>query len=565
LKLSAVTLQNYRSFAEKTELVFSSGMNAFVGPNNCGKSNLLRAVGMALDPNYQFDRRRDMPGQRLFAFPRTTLTFQCEGQTSAEKTLLRYAEAYERSVLAEHKGTYAADGILRLVVAYPGNEQQGSTRQEYLGIRGVGDRRGNPELNQKAIRQFHKVIRLVAVDSGQSLSSLLSGKFREILHGVLKEHLRTEFAGAQTARSQYVDGLQAHLLAPMTDMVLGVSARLFPEVQGVTLVPTVSSIDETLSNIAIQVRDSIASDLRDKGTGIAGGVLIALLRYLADASRQSLVFTIEEPEAFLHPAAQEHLRDDLEMLAERDDVTLLVTSHSPFIVSRAAQSQVVAIAKNGEGVSYVANTAAGDESQARAISGLFRDSTIPDMLDRQASIPKDCAAILLVEGTTDRDFLATAVRILGFEEQLARVHVLPASGCDNLVAQAVLLSAEAQQRVWALVDSDEPGRRARDHLVKRYRFNKNDVLEYGKFTPTPDGAESEWLFPAKLMQRFVDDQGEAVVLKSKQKVAGEFRYDFTPAGKKSFPGWLGANASRADLSRWQPLLDALADKLNQIE
>lgn len=562
MKLSSVTVQNYRSFAEKSELALSTGMNALAGPNNCGKSNFLRAVGMALDPNYQFDRRRDMPGQRKFAFPRTTLTFQCEGCTAAEKTLLRYVEEYERSVLPPHKATYAQDGMLRFVVTYPGNEQQGATRQEYFAVRGVGDRRGNPELNQRALRQFHKVIRLVAVDSGQSLTSLLSGKFREILHGVLKQHLRAEFDAAQTARDQYVDGLQAQLLAPMRDKVLGVASRLFPEVTDVGLVPAVSGIDETLSNVAIQIRDSVETELRDKGTGVSGGVLVALLRYLADASRQSLVFAIEEPEAFLHPAAQEQLRDDLERLAERDDVTLLVTTHSPFIVSRARQAQVAAIGKRGDGVSYVAGTAPGSESQARTISGLFRDSTVPDLLDRFASIPPGCEAILLVEGTTDRDFLGTAARILGRDKEMARVHVLPASGCDKLVAQAVLLSVEATQPVWALVDSDQNGRDARDSLVGRYGFAKGAVFEYGKFVKNNgEGVESEWLFPASLLQRFVDEQGEDKVLKSKAKIAGEFRYDFTPAGKDLFPSWLEGCASAEDLSRWAPVLDAIITKL----
>lgn len=560
MKLTRISVQNYRSFSEKSELALSGGMNAMVGPNNCGKSNLLSAVGMALDPDYKFDRRHDVPGQRRYAFPRSTLTFQCEGKSRAERTLLRYVEEYERSVSGFKGSTYAQDGLLRFVVAYR-LTQTGATRQEYFAARGVGDLRGDANLNQRALRQFRKVIRFAAVDSGQSLSSLLGGKFREILHAVLKEHLHEEFADAEATRARYVAGLQKQLLAPMREKVFEVAARLFPEICDVDLVPSVSGIEETLSNVDITIRDSVESALRHEGTGVSGGVLVALLRYLADSSRQSLVLAIEEPEAFLHPAAQESLRDDLELLAERDDVTLLVATHSPFVLSRAEKAQVVSISKREDGVSQIEASASGSQHLSSAITALFRDSTIPDLLDRYASIPATADAILLVEGTTDRDFLAIATRILGVDASMARIHVLPTGGTEKLVAQAVLLHAEAKQPVWALLDSDDNGRRARDALTKRFGFARNDVLMYGKFLNELANAESEWLFPAELMQRFVEEQGEERVLKSKHRIGDQFRYDFTPAGKEMFPCWLNNCATREDMRGWQPVLTTLVEKL----
>ena len=93
--------------------------------------------------------------------------------------------------------------------------------------------------------------------------------------------------------------------------------------------------------------------LSEKGTGVRGGVLVAMLRYLAENSRRSMIFCIEEPEAFLHPGAQEELRDDLEALAERRDVSLLITTHSPFVISRNAKSRVISVAKNGFGKAVI--------------------------------------------------------------------------------------------------------------------------------------------------------------------------------------------------------------------
>ena len=184
-------------------------------------------------------------------------------------------------------------------------------RQEYFSARGGGDRRGNSELNDKAIRQFRKVMRFVAVDSGQSIEELLAGRFREILHGVLREELKDQLNDAEFARSDYVAQLETHLLSPMRDRALAISRRLFPEGTQMLLTPTVSSLEETLSNVEIRLSDSVETPLSNKGTGVAGAILIALLRYLTEASKQSMVLAVEEPQAFLHPAAQEDLREIL--------------------------------------------------------------------------------------------------------------------------------------------------------------------------------------------------------------------------------------------------------------
>lgn len=93
-------------------------------------------------------------------------------------------------------------------------------------------------------------------------------------------------------------------------------------------------MERTLSSVEVRLGDVITTGLSDKGTGVRGGVLVAMLQYLAEQSKRSLVLAVEEPEAFLHPGAQEAIRDELVALARRVDVTLLVTTHSPYVISR---------------------------------------------------------------------------------------------------------------------------------------------------------------------------------------------------------------------------------------
>jgi putative ATP-dependent endonuclease of the OLD family len=90
---------SYRSlFGERGDIDLSPGMNAIIGPNNCGTSNLLRALALALDPKRSFDRSLDLPP--LGPNARTRIVCHCDvGSSGPEATLLAKAGAAERARL----------------------------------------------------------------------------------------------------------------------------------------------------------------------------------------------------------------------------------------------------------------------------------------------------------------------------------------------------------------------------------------------------------------------------------------------------------------------------------
>lgn len=557
MKLTEVTVKNFRSYVDSHTLHLAEAVSTLVGPNNCGKSNFLRAINLALDPEYRFDRSRDTPNQLKYAYPKVTLEFSTTGRTSGEKTLLRYLQEYERSLLKGSQETYAEKGVIRYVVEYRTNRRSGYSRNEYFAVKGSGNRRGSNNLNDRAVAQFHKITRLISVDSGQSLDSLLRGRFRDVLHSVLKGDLKVQYKAAEKLRDSYIEGLQQQILDPLSTKVHEVAGGIFPELSEVRLSPSVSGIEETLSELTVHVNDAVGTALEHKGSGVSGGILVALLRYLAESSSQTLIITLEEPESFLHPGAQEFIRRDLDTLSGRNDVTLLVSTHSPHILSRRHDSVVVSVKKSLDGRSSHGDVARGNEDHFEVISGLFADSSIPKLLDRSRKISHNAEYVLLVEGSTDQAFLEISARKLGRQPMLDRVQVIPAGGTQQLVAQAIILDAEIDIPVRALLDSDENGREAKRHLISRFGFNKADIIEYGKYNPGTEDAEAEWMFDSSLLQKFVTECGEDIVLKQKSLRFKAWRFDFTPTGKGEFPNWLKLNSRASDFRKWKMVLDDL--------
>ncbi|MEL6741583.1 MAG: ATP-binding cassette domain-containing protein, partial [Planctomycetota bacterium] len=51
LRLRTLTVNGFKSFADKTEFAFNESVVGIVGPNGCGKSTLLRVASMHLHPS----------------------------------------------------------------------------------------------------------------------------------------------------------------------------------------------------------------------------------------------------------------------------------------------------------------------------------------------------------------------------------------------------------------------------------------------------------------------------------------------------------------------------------
>lgn len=404
------------------------------------------------------------------------------------------------------------------------------------------------------------------VHSGEDLGSLLKGKFREILQLVISDHLRQEFANAETAREQYVSSLQTELLEPLRSRVLERVGSMFPEITIADLVPNVPTLTETLSSVDVQLGDTATTELKEKGTGVRGSVLISMLQYLAEQSRRGLVLAVEEPEAFLHPAGQEAIRGQLEDLATRSDVSLLVTTHSPYVISRRPDALVTELRKGQDGATANAGSARGDENRAELLGSLFRDAGMSAMLERALNIPAGTRGVLVTEGFTDGEYLRLACAVAGKDHLLADLHIVPAGGAAKVVSQAVLAKSATVLPVVALFDHDAIGRAAQGRL-EQFGWKKNrDIVSLLLW---PNGCrkhdvEIEDLIPVSVCEKIIGELGETNGLDGKIKCNDTWHYQFSEAWKSQAISDLPKHLTSDSASELLWLAELISERVDKI-
>lgn len=333
MRLRSLEIENFRSIVRTTKLPIDERLTVIVGPNNEGKSNLLRALDLAMACLRAIPVRRiaGTAGGTVFRPPMNfnwLSDFPLQLQESLPGGECRFLLEFELSATEQRRY----------------KKTVGSTTNESLPIEIF--------LSAKTFRINIRKQRVPELTSTQafSLSRFISSAFSyvyipairtsadsiQVVRQLVDQQLESLLENDEYREAlQKLEQIQKPLLKQIAIEVQTSLKKLLPSVKSVDigLQERVRRASSGITPLRFIVNDGTATELEHKGDGIKSLVAISLMRASRTYSpTHSMLVAIEEPESHLHPTAIHELSEIISDMSAEHQV--VITTHSPLLVSR---------------------------------------------------------------------------------------------------------------------------------------------------------------------------------------------------------------------------------------
>lgn len=447
MKLRTFAVWNYRSISRTGKLPIGD-FTVLVGPNNEGKSNILRALTIALhvvsvgqrfrirhprtrlilgNPVSTYDWLTDFPSNLQDAQPGGKTRFELEFElTGGERKSFRAATGSWLStplrVVIELDRTNTP--TFDILIQGPAKQKLSSKKVEIANFLGV-------------TLDFSYIPSVRQSDWSTGIMSEMIDRELETLH---------EDPQYKNLQDQ-IRKLEQPVLERIGDGVRQTLRGFIPDVKQVSFeVEDAPGWRRAGSrDLRVLVDDGHLTRLDQKGDGMQSLAAIALMNQTSQsrARGKGLILAIEEPESHLHPKAIHELRSVLHEISKHSQV--VITTHSPTLVNRQQIENNIIVQ------TAVAKRASSLQEIRESIGVKVSDNLVAADL------------ILLVEGEQDVGLIASLLK--SSSSHLTQSLSSGRLALDSL-RSAANLSYEVQRykrllcNVHAFVDDDEEGRTA---------------------------------------------------------------------------------------------------------
>jgi len=418
-RVTELTIKGYRSIKDEITVRFPKNTPVIlVGENNTGKSNIVRALDLILGEWWPGNRE---PDDHEF-WNRAPSNGPIEICTDIDGITDRYNEPIKcfkwvydqnsnddkckfRALTDSHGESYISKDIRdKCICILVGADRRLSYQLSYTN---------KWTLLSKLMRKFHEHL-----TQDENRVSRLKQEFESVKE-IFKEV--SEFANFQTElSSQFRDmftgmsyGLQIDFSAYDPSNYFH-SLRLLPEEGGQT------------------------RTFEELGTGQEQLLALAFAHAYAKAFYGGIILVIEEPEAHLHPLAQQWLAKKVTQMAN-DGLQIVLTTHSPAFVSLLSLEGIVLVSKT-DGATNVKQLSAHDLAEHCILHGADSNRTNAETVEPfySGSATQEilnglfAKKVILVEGQTESLALPVYLTKVGLDVAKEGIAVIPVMGKGNL-------------------------------------------------------------------------------------------------------------------------------------
>lgn len=381
MQLAGFSVRNYRSITNAYRLPIKQS-TILIGPNNEGKSNILRALVTCLKVLQSLGGIRIQSGRLLRSSHVDSYVWDNDFPISLQQSHPNGESIFDiqfRLTAAEISDFYnevesTLNGNLPIRLTLGGKSP---------GFRVMKKGPGGPALSKKAERIANFVSKRIninyipAVRTAEAAQQVVRDMVDTALRAVEADQAYQEALAA-------VAKLQEPLLATISDGIKDTLKVFLPNVQSVRVEIPQDARVRALRRCDIVVDDGTPTELSRKGDGVQSLAALSLLRQSAESRGQAeqMILAIEEPESHLHPNAIHQLKKVLGDIAATNQI--IMTTHCPLFVERAQISSNIIVHGNKA-------TPASNVADIRRVLGV-----------RAADNLQHAELILIVEGEEDR-------------------------------------------------------------------------------------------------------------------------------------------------------------------
>ena len=339
MRITSIRVQNYRSI-EDLSLSLPSYYTAICGKNDAGKSNIIRIL-----------RNVFQSPQRRYWVPEASLSIKDDFTKWKDKETTQATKFIQFDVNLDI-GREDDEGLFRFLKTYLQIPEGTADTAENISLKIVVRLSGDSAIRQVGVFIGNNPIEsLKAEDVFKNVRSSFAVLFHdstEFFHphrfleetGLFQEMPASEAKQLAEAKKK-LDGVLNRIAKRNQQDLTGVLGRLKEKYK---LGLNVASIDNDATEVPYSItlgNDDLDVELDRWGSGTQNRTRILMTMFKAKkiresdaaASKVTPIIVIEEPESYLHPSAQAEFGAVLRDLAEEFKVQVIVTTHSPYLLS----------------------------------------------------------------------------------------------------------------------------------------------------------------------------------------------------------------------------------------